>query len=617
MTNQPSMDDQFLSTIHRIIEENMDDENFSVEQLAQKAGISRSMLHRKLVKLTGKSASEYITEERLNRANELLENNVATASEVAYRVGFNSPSYFNTVFKKRFGISPGKLRKGAVIPLEKNNNYQNRYFKKSNHAKTVRMPIILLILMLTLTIAGGGLYFILHENKSNENSIAILPFDNLSPDKENQYFADGIVEDLINRLSIVNNLKVISRTSSEMFRNKGSKTIPEIAEVLGVNYIMEGSIQREDENIRIHVQLIDAHTDDHIFSRQYNRKQSEFFRLQSDIAEKVVSEMAMYLTDRELSELHKNQTVNLKAFNYYHIGLSHLSKESVDEYNGSIDYFNKAIKEDDTYALAYLGKAAAYYKLAWQKWVDDDLAIRNEAEKLAKEALRIDDNLADAYALLGAIYMELDCNLKAAETKFLKALEKTGNSYMMYKEYAEFLSIIGKSKEARQSINKAIELNPLSFEIRHVSTMMYYMERDFKKAFEENSISLEIIKDHPWGLDRRFFICLALGNDTAAYKNLRKLSYASTYTEEEVDSAFRNSGVEGLIKLRLDSYEWYPGKANCYLLLGENEKAIEILEYALKYIRLRPFELFQVDSRNIESYPRFLSLKRKLGLENY
>ncbi len=115
MENQPSLGDQFLKKIHQNIGDNLDNENYSVEDLAKNVGFSRSMLHRKLIKLTGKSATDLITEKRLLRAKELLENDVATASEIAYKVGFKSPSYFNKVFKEHFHISPGDVRKGAVV----------------------------------------------------------------------------------------------------------------------------------------------------------------------------------------------------------------------------------------------------------------------------------------------------------------------------------------------------------------------------------------------------------------------------------------------------------------------------------------------------------------------
>ena len=264
MDHQSSMDDEFLRKIHKSIEDNLDNELFSVEDLAKSAALSRSMLHRKLIKLTGKSASDLITEKRLIKAKELLENDVATASEIAYKVGFNSPSYFNKVFKSYYHVSPGDVRKGVVIIPPEATSDQEKETHPIIPVRIRRLSLFILLVLLVLAATGAGIYFLLKKNKPVEKSIAILPFDNLSSNDENQYFADGIVEDLLNRISKIEGLKVISRTSSEMFRNKGNKSVPEIAHILGVSYILEGTVQRESDNVRINIQLIDAQNDDHV-----------------------------------------------------------------------------------------------------------------------------------------------------------------------------------------------------------------------------------------------------------------------------------------------------------------------------------------------------------------
>ena len=297
------MDDQFLNKIYQRIEDNLDNEHYSVEVLAHQVGLSRSMLHRKLIKLTGKSASDLITEKRLIRARKMLENNVATASEIAYKVGFNSPSYFTKVFKNYFQLSPGDVRKGNEPTIQPDIERQAKGKKPIFRTKIRHLTPIILIALLALAISVAAVYYLFHKDKPVEKSIAILPFDNLSSDNENQYFADGIVEDLLNRISQIDGLKVISRTSSEMFRDKGSKTIPEIAELLGVNYILEGTVQRESNNIRINIQLIDALKDDHILSKQYDRNLSEVFKIQSEIAGEIASELCFVLTNKQLYAL--------------------------------------------------------------------------------------------------------------------------------------------------------------------------------------------------------------------------------------------------------------------------------------------------------------------------
>ncbi|MEN8248542.1 MAG: AraC family transcriptional regulator, partial [Bacteroidota bacterium] len=153
MENQPSMGDQFLETIHKIIEDNIDNENFSVEDLAEGVGLSRSMLHRKLKKLTGKSANKLITETRLSKAKELLENDIATASEIAYKVGFNDPSYFFKVFKKQYKVSPGDIKKKGVI-------ISDQRLEIPFLTQLGRRKLIFITLIIIIVISGGGMLYL-------------------------------------------------------------------------------------------------------------------------------------------------------------------------------------------------------------------------------------------------------------------------------------------------------------------------------------------------------------------------------------------------------------------------------------------------------------------------
>jgi TolB-like protein/AraC-like DNA-binding protein len=612
MEIQPSMDDQFLSKIYQHIEDNLDNEHFSVEDLAQKAGLSRSMQHRKLIKLTGKSASDLITQKRLLRAKEMLLNNVGTASEIAYKVGFSSPSYFTKVFKNYFHVSPGDVRKGTIplIPQE---------IQPVARKKFSRPGLIALIVLLSVAVVGAGIYFIFQKNKPVEKSIAILPFDNLSSDNQNQYFADGIVEDLLNRLSQIEGLKVISRTSSEMFRDKGSKTIPEIAHLLGVSYILEGTVQRQTDKVRINIQLIDARKDNHILSQQYDRNLSDIFRIQSEIAGQIASELSLALTDQQLTSLKQSKTTNLKAYEYCQMGRYLKKRQSKEEFLMSIDYFNKAIQEDSNYASAYVGMADVFQSLTWHKWINqNDKAGRDTAVKLAFKALEKDANLAEAHTVLAAIYQELDCNMEAAAKEYLKALDINPNSAMTYQYYAEMLAETGRLDKARELLNKALILDPFSFSNRITSTTLYRKERNLTKAYDENKFCLALVKDHPWAVEDNFFINLGLNNNTAAFESFKKYgAITGEYRVTEADSAYKASGIEGLLRLKIRTYNWWPGKANCYIMLGENEKAIETLELALNEYRLRPYDFYQVDIRNLQSDPRIKAIKKRLGLQNY
>ncbi len=614
MNEDLSINDQFLLAIDKIIEKNLANENFSVEDLAQHAGLSRSMLHRKLIRLAGKSATDLITERRLLRAKELLENDVATASEIAYKVGFSSPSYFNKVFKNYFQASPGEIRKGAFKIQPPSNDHSNTPFQPRSSVR--KRILVTFVIMITLIAAGIGIYHAFRNNIPIEKSIAILPFDNLSSNDENQYFADGIVEDLLNRISKIEGLKVISRTSSEIFRDKGSKTIPQIADILGVSYILEGTVQRESDNVRINIQLIDAKKDDHILSKQYDRALSEIFKIQSEIASQIASELSLLLTDQQLNALKKDQTTDLKAFEYKQLGRYHLNKRTSEDLFNSVKYFRLAIREDPDYALAYAELADSYFILPWYGYMDRQTS-RDSAIYLAKKALELDSNLGEAHTILGAVYNEFDLDYNAARTEFLKAIKFGPNHAPAYQYYSEFLCTYGKFEEAREILNRAVQLDPYSYIIRYASSSLYYKEGNFDQALAENQICQGLEKDHSWAVFIAFRIYRRLHNEQAALESFKRLvKITDDWSPEKVDSVYRIKGMDGLLRWRLKegSFSRRNSKAVYYAMLGEYETALDILESSLDEGLLEPFVTTEPEFSNIHSDLRFIAIRKKLGL---
>jgi TolB-like protein/AraC-like DNA-binding protein/Flp pilus assembly protein TadD len=609
-----SMDDQFLVLINRILEENLGNEHFTVEDLAKRAGLSRSMLHRKLIKLTGKSATDYIMEMRLNRAKELLENDVATVSEIAYKVGFNSTSYFHRAFKKRFKVSPGDIKKSIFTNHPQQSELRKTEITKSGKSKYSRFSIVALILLLTIIVSASILYFVLKEKAPSEKSIAILPFDNLSTEAENQFFADGIVEDLLYRLSAISELKVISRTSSEMFRSKGTRTVPEIAELLGVKYILEGSIQRQEDKVRINIQLIDGMEDTHILSKQYDRNLCEIFILQNEIAGKIVEELSLVLTDKQLKSLSKDQTTSLKAFEYGQIGRYHLNKRTKEELLLSVKYFKLAIKEDPLYALAYAELAEAYYAMSWWQFINQQLG-RDSAEYLAKRALEIDPAMGEAHSVLGAIYNEYDWKFDIAEKEFQKAIESMPNHPFAYQYYAEYLCEQRKYQKAREIQDKAIQLDPFSFIIRFASAVLYYRMNKYSEAFTENKICQELVKDHPASVGLEFELYLKTGKIPECIESFKKYGILlGEWSAEEADSAYLHGGTDGLLKLRIEKGSWRHeyDKAYYYTLLGEYDKAVKLAELAYKEKDITPYRTSELNA--LDSFPRFMKILDNMGL---
>ncbi|MHC1733338.1 MAG: helix-turn-helix domain-containing protein [Bacteroidales bacterium] len=302
MTELPSQDQLFLRKLSEIVEFNISREEFDVEHLAQQANMSRSAIHRRLRNLGKSNASHFIREIRLQKAREMLHNGFSTASEVAYRVGFGSPTYFSKCYHEYYGYPPGEERKLSVsvepvLPeVKKTGN--------GSHNRDVvpglrRRGKIIIITALSLAFFLFLLMLALNPFRhAKDMSIVVLPFRSLSADIENQYFADGIMEDILNSLCQVNSMRVVSRTTSEHFRNT-NLTAGEIARKLNVRNVLEGSVRREGDRVRITIQLIDGQNERHIWSETFDRTLGDMLGIQDEIARQVAAKLNPGITSDE------------------------------------------------------------------------------------------------------------------------------------------------------------------------------------------------------------------------------------------------------------------------------------------------------------------------------
>ncbi len=613
MNASQSMHDQLLEKVHHIIEDHLGDEDFSVEKLARLSGLSRSMLHRKLTMLTGQSASDLITEKRLIRARNLLENNVATVSEIAYQVGFSSPSYFNKVFKRHFKVPPGEVRKGALRQDETHPVPQEPRSSSIFISKKYRQLLYGLSIVLFLAITGWGINHFSRNRRPAEKSIAVLPFVSLTSEQENQFFADAIADDLLSKLSTIHGLKVISRTSSEVYRERGKKTIPQIADELGVSYIIEGSVQREKSRTRITIQLIDARLDDHIWSKLYDSELDDLFTVQSEIALKVASELNTVLTQQQISSIRKNFTNSTRAFELYQLGRISVSQRTLDGYKKGIEYYEQAIALDRNYGLAYAGLSDIYHLLALQFYVDLQEGTK-KARELSLKALELDPDLAEAYAVLGSLDAYLDWNWDLGEEELLQAIRLNPNYSTAYQYYSEVLLITGRNKEAREYIERALELDPFSFVIRYISSEYYYFNGEFPKALEETKLCLNLVDDHLWALRMQFFVLFKLKMDQEALATFKRyISHNHLYPVDLVENTFENEGLDGLVRLVMTNEP--DQAARWHLVLGEYTEALDLLETLSTENRVLSLRWIRGGFSAIHSDPRYIGLLNKMGLK--
>jgi TolB-like protein len=453
-----------------------------------------------------------------------------------------------------------------------------------------------------------------------EKSIAVLPFANLSEEKGNEHFADGLVDDLLNRISVIEELKVISRTSSEMYRERGVKSVPEIAGELNVSYILEGSVQRYGDKARIIVQLIDAINDDHIWVENYERDIVDVFKTQSEIAIQIASELNAILTSEQKTHIQESKTQNVKAFELYQMGMFYLNKRTIEGSTTSIEYFEKAIDEDPGYGLAYARLADAYHIMAGHGWMDLQEGIQM-AEELALKALELDKNLAEAYAVLGAAYV-FEWKWEKAEIAYKQALELNPNYSVGHEYYAHLLIFTWRAEEARKHMDIALELDPISFIMRLVSARFYYHNESYIKALEELQKCNELFPDHPWLPYKEMINYLQLGDDENAFKALRRmLSLSTIYDLETADKIYKREGLRAVLEWKIEidiedagntanSNYWL---ADSFGMIGEDEKALDWLEKAYESHETTQMS-WNLHFKNLRNNPRYIAILKGMGL---
>ncbi len=595
-----SRDEALLNQLKQAVLDNLENDQFSVEQLSQIVGVSRSHLHRKLKKLKGQSISQFIREVRLTKALELLRKDVATSSEIAYRVGFNSPSYFHKCFSDYFGYPPSEAKSAFHnqsqsetlehhTDLEKHDEAGNIVASSATVIKNGGHPGSGLYLGIAFTIIAFVFlgYWVLDfsakkqtEAAEPDKSIAVLPFQNLSEDKGNQHFADGLVFDLLSRLALISEFKVISQTSSDTYRKRGLKKTSEIAEDLGVSYIVEGSVQKFENNARITIQLIDATNDVHIWSKPFDRNLADIFEVQSEIAILVASELSDVLTEEQTSVIQRSPTENVKAWESYQLGRHHWSKRTHRSLETSIGYFEDAIEEDPTFALAVANLADAHFLLSFHLAAERETRIE-KAKALALASLELGHHVPEAYNVLGGIYSFRELDWAAAEQSFVRGLKYNPNHANLHHRYSEHLAITGRHREARRHINRAIELDPLFYVIRIISAHLYYSQGLFKEALTEIEICHELIADkyHPRITHLTFLVLLHLadGQTTLEYLNQWEEMNDRSGQSPDWNSIYTQSGMDGVLRQLAEASSQPLMKAIFYSLCGEANLALDCL----------------------------------------
>jgi TolB-like protein/Tfp pilus assembly protein PilF len=328
-------------------------------------------------------------------------------------------------------------------------------------------------------------------NEIPNKSIAVLPFENLSEDKGNAYFAEGVQDEILTRLAKVADLKVISRTSTQRFKSVPND-LREIAKQLGVAHILEGSVQKASDQVRVNVQLINALNDAHLWADTYDRKLTDILAVESEIAKTIADTLQAKLSGSEQHAIAARPTENTEAHQLYLKGRFFWNKRTGNDLKKSIEYFQQAIAADPNYALAYAGVADAYVFLpGYTAGAPKDCYPK--AAAAAKKALELDDTLAEAHTTLALAIWYYDFDFSQANKEFQRAIELNPNYATGHQQYGNnTLSALGRFDEAIAEGKRAVELDPLSLVINADLGMNYYYARRYDEAISQLRKTLEM-----------------------------------------------------------------------------------------------------------------------------
>ena len=460
--------------------------------------------------------------------------------------------------------------------------------------------------------------------QSKIKSLAVLPLKNLSGDPTQDYLADGMTEALIGRLSSIHDLRVISRTSMMTFKDT-KLSLPEIAKTLGVDTLVEGSVIREGNHIRVHAQLIRAATDEHFWSEAYDREMRDALALESDVAESIARKVEVTVTGEEHARLTAARSVSPEVYESYLKGRFALGKgNSRTDIDESIADFEDAIKQDPTFAPAYVGLANAHSALASVFIGAPPELERAKVVSAARKALELDPELAEAHTMLAVMQQE-QWHWTEAETEFKRTLELNPSNATAHNGLARWLVCHGHIEEALQWVRRGRELDPVAVSGTEVAWILFQSRR-YDEAMQELRSVLAVRPDDSAALWFLGFVLIANNQPNEAIPVLEKTFSVSGHSSAVIGVLIRAYAHAGrradalrlLAELKKRKQAGYvPAAAfvNAYLGLGDNEEAFVWLEQGykehsniLQWLKVHPyFDPLRDD-------PRFKDLVHRVGL---
>jgi TolB-like protein/Flp pilus assembly protein TadD len=486
-----------------------------------------------------------------------------------------------------------------------------------------KLAAVLVLSTIVLAVVAGFIYYRYSSARTTAiSSVAVLPFTNQSGDPNMDYLSDGISETLINNLSQLASLKVISRGSA--FKYKGKEIDPqEVAQALGVQAIVTGRVMQHGDQLQVSAELVNVSDKTQMWGEQFNRKVTDTLAVQAEISQQIAEKLRLRLTNAEQQQLVKDVRVNPAAYEQLLKGRFYrgkgLSKENLEK---TIECFNQAIAIDDKYALAYAMLSGAYRRMGAASFLDPKEAMP-KAQAAARRALELDERLAEAHFANAENRVDA-WDWTGAEQEYKRAIELSPSTAGAHSAYADFLSKMSRHDQAITEIRRARELDPLYLSWSANLGYMLFFARQYSQAVEQLKQTLAMDKNHPSATVALGYAYTSLGQyDNAIAKFEESLRLRGDNTSDQcylgyaLAKAGRRNEAEAILK-RLETTKEYVSPAELatlYIGLGQKEQALSALERAyaahdlqMQYLGVAPF----YDPLRTE--PRFQELIRKVGL---
>jgi len=435
------------------------------------------------------------------------------------------------------------------------------------------LPVVGVAAVAMVVVVAGLIALLSRENQEKVGkSIAVLPFENMNRDQESEYFSDGVTEDIITQLSKIGALRVISRTSSMKY--KGSdKTIREIGSELSVATILEGSIRREGDRVRITSQLIDAQTDEHLWAETYDRELEDIFEVQSDVARHIAEALQAKLSPSEEARISKRPTENLTAYDYYLKGREFYLKYRERDNDNAVELFHRALELDPNYALAYAGLGDAYAQRQWRfgyphEWLDSSIAM-------STRALALDPELAEGHKALGLAYEYRGWFRRALEEN-QKAIEANPNYQHAIANMGWVYFMLGDLGEAFHWMKQSVKLNPA--DAQHYYALGWVMSSlgVYDRAMQYLTKALDLQPDFEYALMGEVTVYMVQGRKQEAQR-----------------------AAQELLKLAPEGFTSLSTAGQAYFYAGDFARAREYLQQAARFDSIRVAGLLAITSRQM------------------